>query len=127
MRRFRFRRDLPISLASLPFGVTGHNAHVDTSDDELVIRFGPWTLRTPMSNVAGAERTGPYRWWKIAGPARLSFADGGVTFATSTRGGVCIRFHQPVPGGLPLDVMRHPGATVTVEDPDGLVDVLDRR
>jgi hypothetical protein len=124
-RRFRFRRDVPIALTSLPFGVTGHNAYVETSDDELIIRFGPWTLRTPMSNVAGAERTGPYSWWKIVGPARLSFADAGVTFATSTRGGVCITFHRPVSGGLPLDVVRHPGATVTVEDPDELVRVLN--
>jgi hypothetical protein len=118
---------MPIALAGLPFGITDQSSYVDATDDELVIRFGPWTLRTPMSNVAGAEKTGPYRWWKVVGPVRLSLADRGATFATSSREGVCIRFHEPVPGGLPRELVRHPGVTVTVTEPDELVRFLDHR
>jgi hypothetical protein len=81
-------------------------------------------LRTPIANVAGTEVTGPYRWWKVAGPAHLSLADGGVTFATTTRAGLCIRFHEPVPAAVPKELLRHSSATVTVADPAALAAAL---
>jgi len=124
--RFAFQRDPLLALASLPFGVTPANAFVDVDDERLLIRFGPWTLTTPMTNVIGADRTGPYRWWKVGGPPRLSLRDFGITFATSTAEGVCLRFRDSVPGVLPLTSLRHRAATVTVDDPDDLVRFVER-
>lgn len=106
---------------SLAFGVTPWTTSLDVADGELRIRFGPWALRTPLDNVEGAEQTGPYSFVKVAGPAHLSLSDRGVTFATTTRQGVCIRFKRPV-AAMPL--MKHPAVTVTVKDPDRLIKAL---
>jgi len=124
--RFAFRRDPQLALASRVVGVTEDNAFVDVDDERLLIRFGPWQLETPMGNVIGAERTGPYRWWKVVGPPRLSMRDFGITFATTTAEGVCLRFRDPVPAALPRGPLRHKGATVTVEDPDDLVHFVEQ-
>lgn len=123
--RFGFRRS-PWALAGLPFGVTVDNAYVDVDDDRLSIRFGPWTLHTPVSNIAGASRTGPYQWWKVVGPPHLSLRDRGITFATATEEGVCIRFRQAVPALLPFDQVRHPAVTVTVDETDDLVRLVEQ-
>lgn len=108
-------RFLPVLL---PLGVTATSgAHVDLDADRLLVRFGPWTLSTPVRNLAGAQVMGPFSAPKVIGP-HLSFADCGATFGTNTRRGVCIRFHRPVPGLEPLGALRHPAVTVTVQDPD---------
>lgn len=120
-RRFAFRRDGLVGLSGVPFGVTGRRAFVEADDETLSIRFGPWSVSTPMQNVEGAARTGPYAWWKVAGPPRLSLRDFGITFATTTSDGVCITFREPVAGALPNALLRHRAATVTVEEPDDLV------
>jgi hypothetical protein len=39
---------------------------------------------------------------------------------------VCISFKQPVSSKPALGKMRHPALTVTVSDPAGLVESLDR-
>jgi len=125
--RFAFafaRRLMPVSAA---FGVIPPTAHVDVDETELRIRFGPWSLRTPLHNVRSLTPTGPYSWWKIAGPAHISVADRGITFATTTERGVCIRFHEPVEAALPTSLLRHPAATVTVEDPDALIAAISAR
>lgn len=126
-RRFGFAFDIRLVPASAAFGVTPATAHVDVDDREFHVRFGPWSLRTPLDNVESAELTGPYSWWKVAGPAHISLADRGVTFATSTERGVCVRFRQPVPAALPRGLVRHPAATVTVADAEGLVAALAAR
>jgi hypothetical protein len=64
--------------------------------------------------------TGPYSLIKTIGPAHLSFADRGLTFATNSERGLCIRFATPVRGLDPLGLVRHPAVTVTVADCDGL-------
>ena len=64
---------------------------------------------------------------KTIGPAHLSLADRGLTFATNRDEGVCIRFHEPVKGIDPLGVLRHPALTVTVDDVDALVASLPTR
>jgi hypothetical protein len=102
-------------------------AYVDVDDADLLIRFGPWTLRTSLDNVRSLTPTGPYSWWKVAGPAHISLADRGITFATTTERGVCIRFREPVRAVLPISLIRHPAATVTVEDPDGLIAAISER
>ena len=121
---FAFERRLR-PVAAL-FGVTPRTARVELDDLHLRVRFGLWRLLTPVANIAAARRTGPYAWWKVAGPPHLSFADRGVTFATTTRGGVCLELHQPVPALLPVGWVRHPGVTLTVADPDGLLGSLPR-
>jgi hypothetical protein len=123
--RFAFRFDDPVAKASRLFGVNRDNAFVHVVGDTLTIRFGPWTIQTMTSNVDSAEKTGPYQWWKVIGPPRLSLKDRGATFATTTAGGVCIRFREPVAGALPGGWLLHPGVTVTVDEPDDLVALLN--
>jgi hypothetical protein len=114
--RFPFEFAGPYRIAALPFGITPVTAWVDVGDD-LVVRFGPWQLRTPVSNVAGTQTSGGYALVKTLGPPHLSFTDRGVTFATNSEHGLCVRFHEPVRVLWPL---THPGATMTVADVDGL-------
>jgi hypothetical protein len=110
--------------ASRLFGVSTECAVVDVHHDRVVARFGPWLVDTQIANVASAEVSGPYRWPRVIGPARLSLADRGLTFATTDRAGVCLRFHEPVRGIDPLGLLRHPGLTVTVAEPWALVELL---
>lgn len=120
MADFEFRFDPTYRRLAAPFGVRPSNAVVHVTDQQLDARFGPWRVRTPLANVAGTERTGPFTRPKTAGPAHLSMADRGITFATNGEAGLCIRFHEPVTGIDPFRVIRHPGLTVTVADLDGL-------
>ena len=117
---FPFRFDARYRLLAAPFGISPARAEVRLGDGRLVARFGPWTVETPLTNLAGAEVTGPYGLLKTAGPAHLSFADRGLTFASNGDRGVCIRFRQPVPGISPTRAPLHPALTVTVADVDGL-------
>ncbi|MBQ1074380.1 hypothetical protein KBX06_14580 [Micromonospora sp. C31] len=122
-RRFAFRFDPAFRPALALVGVRPATAWLDVDGVELVVRFGPWRLRTARGNVVGVTRTGPYRWWRGIG-VRLSLADAGVTFASSTAGGLCLRFAEPVPALLPGGWLRHPGVTVTVAEPDALARAL---
>lgn len=115
---FRFQKQYVPMLAAI--GVTSATAHVMVTDDRLVARFGPWLCSTSLSNVVDVCVTGPYSAVKAIG-ARLSMTDRGLTFGTTTEGGVCITFDQPVTGLDPLGVLRHPALTVTVDDTEGLV------
>jgi hypothetical protein len=110
--------------AGRPFGVTPGTTAVVVNPRELRARFGPWRLRTPRSNVAGAHVTGPYGFLRTAGPAHLSLADRGLTMATNGQAGVCIEFREPVGGIDWLGLVRHPALTVTVADCPGLVAAL---
>ncbi|WP_245675420.1 hypothetical protein [Micromonospora halophytica] len=118
---FRFDPAFRVPLALL--GVRPETSWVVVDDEALEIRFGPWRLRTPRANVAGAELGGPYRWWRAVGP-HLSLADGGVSFGSSTAAGVCVRFAEGVPALVPGPWLRHSAATVTVGDPEALQRVL---
>lgn len=124
MTTFAFRFDPAYRAAGLPFGVMPATTSVVVEGGELQARFGPWRVRTPLSNVAGTEVSGPYSFVKTAGPAHLSFTDRGVTFATNGRRGLCIRFHEPVRAVDPTGRLRHPGLTVTVDDVEGLAAAL---
>lgn len=107
-------------LVRLTTGATPDNSHVAVGDDRLVVDFGWLGIDTPLDNVRDVRITRDYRWFKAIG-ARGSLADRGATFGTTTRGGVCVCFHEPV-RALPL--FDNPGLTVTVEDLDGLADAL---
>ena len=71
--------------------------------------------------------TGPYAFWKTAGPARLAVTDRGLTFATNGDRGVLILLRKPEPGLDPLGMIRHPELTVTVADVAGLASLLRER
>jgi len=123
-QRFPFDFDPRYRIAARPFGVQPSSAYVELDDDRLLARFGPWTVETPRSNVRGAGVTGPYALVKTIGPAHLSLVDRGLTFATNADAGACLSFRTPVKGMDPLGLIKHPGLTVTVADPDGLVALL---
>jgi hypothetical protein len=129
--RHRFDFDPAYRVAGLPFGVTPTSTWVEVTDDDLEVHFGPWwRLRTSLRNVASAQVTGDFAFLKTAGPPHLSFADRGISFTTNARSALCVRFHEPVPGidptGLLRERLRHPGATVSVADPDLLHRDLQR-
>lgn len=111
-------------LPALAFGITPRSTSARVGDGRLHVRFGPWSLRTPLDNVSAAELVGGFGFLKTAGPAHLSFADRGVTFATNGDQALCVRFHEPVKGIDPTGTIKHPGATITVADPEGLARAL---
>lgn len=123
---FPFRFQTLFQAAALPVGIRSETAWVEIADDELDVRFGPWRVRTPLSNVASADVTGPYSWPKVIGPPHLSLKDRGLTLATNSDEGVCIHFGDPVTGIDPWGIVRHPAMTVTVEDAPALAELLDR-
>ncbi len=122
--RHRFAFAPAYRLPALAFGVTPATTSVVVGPDDLQVRFGPWRLRTPLANLAGVELTGDFSFIRTAGPAHLSLADRGVTFATNGDRAVCVTFHEPVRALDPTGRLRHPGATITVEDPDRLAEEL---
>jgi hypothetical protein len=124
--RFDFEFDPRFEAFDRLLGVTRDSAFIEVAGDRVTVRFGRWVVETTRDNVVSAEATGPYAWWKVAGPPHLSFVDRGLTFATTTERGVCIRLREPVSGIEPLGLLRHPGLTVTPRDPDGLVEALTR-
>ena len=128
VQRFGFAFDPSYRIAALPFGVTTGTAVVvvDTGQDTLIARFGPWCVRTTLHNITDTQVSGPYQRIKTMGPAHLSFADHGLTFATNARRGLCLSFADPVPGLEPTGRLRHPNLTVTVADPTGLAAAVRR-
>ncbi len=122
--RFPFRFATAYRLPGLVFGITPLSAWVEVGDDELRVRYGPWSLRTPRSNVAEVQRTGGFGFLKTAGPPHLSFTDRGVSFCTNGDDAACVSFHEPVPAIDPTGRIRHPGATLTVADVPGLLAAL---
>jgi hypothetical protein len=105
--------------------VLGSRSGLELDADGLRVRLGPWLVTTPLSNVAGAEVSGPYSPLRGLG-IRLSLVDHGLTFGTTTEGGVCLRFHEPVTGLDPWGLIRHPGLTVTVAEPDLVAEAINR-
>lgn len=124
MHRFEFAFDNKFRLPLLLLGVTPMTSHATITGDELIVRFGPWKLETPLSNITCHQVTEDYQWFKAIGP-RGSFADRGVTFGTNTDKGVCVKFAEPVPGLVVGDIIKHPGATLTLADIDGFIAALD--
>lgn len=123
-RIFRFRFDDRYRQPAKVFGIDEDSAVVRLTAHRLIARFGPWLLATPLTNIVDIGVTGPYRFLKTAGPAHLSLSDRGLTFATNSKEGVCLRFAKSVPGMDPFGLIRHPNLTVTVADSTGLVAAL---
>lgn len=124
VERFGFAFSRAYRVSALPFGITPVTAWVDVGGEALDVRFGPWRLSTPLANITDVGLTGPYAFWKTAGPARLAITDRGLTFATNGDRGVLISFRSPVRGLDPLGVIRHPELTVTVAEVRRLVELL---
>jgi hypothetical protein len=123
-RRFGFAFEPRMAPFAFAVGVTPLTAWAEVAEGELRIRFGPWSAQTSLDNIAGAQVTGPYNVLKVVGPPRLSMSDGGATFATTSKRGVCIQFRSPITAAAPFGLLKHEGLTVTVDDPEGLVAAL---
>ena len=121
---YRLRADFGVGFPPVR-RLLGARAGLELDADGLRVRFGPWLVETPLRNLAGAEATGPYRAFRVFG-VRLSLADRGLTFGTTTQGGVCLRFREPVRGIDPWGLLRHPGLTVTVSEPDLVAEAVNR-
>jgi hypothetical protein len=124
VQRFDFRFAPAYRVAARPFGITPERAWVQIDDEHLVASYGPWRLRTTLANISQVAITGPYRFYRTAGPARLGITDAGLTFASNGERGVLISFRERVPAIDPLKMIRHPELTVTVADVSGLVSAL---
>ncbi len=122
--RYDFAFTRAYRLAAAPFGITPGRAWVEVDDERLRIRFGPWRTETPLSNVQSVHHTGGYAFLKTAGPAHLSLADRGITFASNGERGLCVQLCEPTRVELPVGGLRCPGVTVTVDDLDGLARAL---
>jgi hypothetical protein len=110
----------------LGLGVHPGNSLVTlTDDDRFVAQFGRWRVDTPIANIDCIEISGPYRFYRAIG-VRGSAVDYGLTFGSTTDGGVCVTFHEPIPRVIPSR-REHPGLTVTVADREGLVAALEAR
>jgi len=124
--RFAFDFEPVYRPALAAMGITPSRSWVTLDDEALAARFGPWNLRTPVSNIRDVCVTGPYWAVKAIGP-RMSWSDHGITFGTTAKGGACVLFHQPVKGMLIYAMVHHPGLTVTVHDPDAFAAAVRRR
>lgn len=121
----KYRRKLAL------LGIRPDNSRVEVHEDRFAAHFGRWSVVTPWTNVKGTQITRDYTAIKAIG-VRGSFKDRGATFGSSLREGLCVCFHEPVPGLLtplgPLgNAVAHPGLTVTVEDCLGLQVEVEKR
>jgi hypothetical protein len=109
-RRFPFAVAPGIAPLARMVGISSEKAAVEVADEQLRVRFGPWSVETPLANVEGAsEALVPFGW---------------PTFVTNRGGAVRIRFKDAVPGALPFGLLPGKSLTVTVEDADGLLEAL---
>ncbi len=111
--------------ASRLFAITPDNSWVDVGPEWLAVRYGPWRLLTPRSNVSGHQVTEDFAFLKTAGPPHLSLEDQGVSFTPNGTRALCVQFHEPVPAIDPTGILRHPAATLGVVDPEALAGALD--
>lgn len=123
--RFDFRFDPLTAPANYAFGVVPSRSWVEVGETELTVQFGPWALRTPLSNVESTKVTDGFTVVDVAAPPNASILSREVTFASSTGPGALIRFREPVPGVLPVALVRHLGVKVTVSDPKEMVEELE--
>ena len=117
--RFEFAFAPSYERAARPFGITPKSAWVSVDDVLFDARFGHWRVSTPLANITEVEVTGPYHFYKTAGPARLAITDRGLTFATNGDRGVRLSFRTPIKGIEPTGLLRHPELTLTVADVNG--------
>lgn len=122
---FRFRFDDRYASLLRLGGITPDRALLTVDDEKLTARFGLLTLQTPLSNVTEASVTGPHQPLRAVG-VRMSLSDRGLTFGSSVDRMVCMLFRTPV-RTRPFDIVSHPSFSVSVERPDELAALLNRR
>lgn len=125
--RFRFSYEPTYQRANRLFGIATENTWIDIDGRTIDAHFGRWRLHTTLANISAVEITGPYRFIKTAGPARLGITDLGITFATNRRRGVLLTFREKVAAIEPFGVLRHPELTVTVAEVDAFVKLIRER
>ena len=117
VRVFDGRRSRPACSVAVTDGVITSADSVSTdpgpADAEVVDGFGRMTL---LPGLIDAH-------FHLLGEASLRQA---LTFGTTTRGGVCLRFREPVAGIDPWGRIRHPGLTLTVAEPELVTEVVNR-
>lgn len=123
-RAFDFSFSPSYATAARPFGISPASASVEVSPAWLYVRYGPWRLLTPRSNIVAAHVTGGFRFIKTAGPPHLSLSDRGVSMTSNGDRALCLEFARPVSAIDTTGVIRHPGATLSVADPEGLAAAL---
>jgi hypothetical protein len=114
---FRFDRSARYSLRALR--VHPAQARIQMGSAGLDVRFGPWRVTTQRANVAGAQLSGPLRWWRSVG-ARYSPADHRLVLGSSRHGAVCLSFAHPVVCVHRRASIRLTSLTVTTTEPDEL-------
>jgi polyketide cyclase/dehydrase/lipid transport protein len=124
VREFDFAFSPTYAAVARPFGITPATTSVEVGPRWLYVRYGPWKLLTPRANVAAAHVTGDFSFVKTAGPPHLSLSDRGVTMASNGDRALCLTFTEPVTAIDTTGVIRHPGATLAVADPEGLAAAL---
>lgn len=120
VKTFEFAFAPSYALAGRFFAITPASTTVEVGPQWLYVRYGPWRLLTPRANVAGTDVTEDFAWVKTAGPPHLSFSDRGISFTTNGERALCVSFHEPVAAIDPSGTILHPGATLSVADPDAL-------
>jgi hypothetical protein len=118
---FPYRFERRFAAMWIPLGVRPGRDGVRLTEDRFRASFGLLRLETSLDNVAGGHVTHDYRWYTAIG-ARLSLADDGLTFGTNVNRGVCVHFRQRV--GPVIGLRAHSALTVTVEDCDGLLELI---
>lgn len=122
--RFEFRFAPAYRRPARMFGIRPQTAWVEVSDEHFAARFGPWRVMTPRSNINSATITGPYAYYRTAGPVRLGVTDLGLSFTCNGDRGVLLCFAASVQGIEPFGVLRHRELTVTVAEPERLAQLL---
>jgi hypothetical protein len=122
-RRYDFAIDPRYARLLRVFGVRPGRAWVGFDRRSLTVRFGFLRFSAELANIDCVRITGPYSALRAIGP-RTSLADRGISFCTNTDLGVCVLFRSPVPGPETLGLVKHPGLTVTPEDPRGFLEAL---
>jgi len=121
-RHFKYAIDYRLAPLLVPFVFRPWRDGVTLTDQgRFIATFGLLRLETNLDNIEGGHITSHYRWWTAVG-ARLSFVDDGLTFGTNIESGVCVHFREKVRSALRSN--GHSALTVTVADPDGLVEAL---
>ena len=124
VREFDFAFSPTYATAARPFGITAATTSVEVGPQWLFVRYGPWKLLTPRTNVVAAHVTGDFSFIKTAGPPHLSMSDRGVSMTSNGDRALCLEFAEPVTAIDTTGVIRHPGATLAVADPEGLAAAL---
>ncbi len=125
VREFDFAFSPAYAKAARPFGITAATTSVEVGPRWLYVRYGPWKLLTPRTNVIAAHVTGDFKFVKTAGPPHLSLSDRGVSMTSNGDKALCLEFARPVIAIDTTGSIRHPGATLSVADPEGLAAALD--